>query len=71
MSGTNQMELGLTIPLQRHLHAKALPYGQEPNRRQFRNTHNPYLLPAPRTVLCFEKMLDNTQIRRYTEHCSH
>lgn len=33
MSGTNQMELGLTIPLQRHLHAKALPYGQELNRR--------------------------------------
>ncbi|MDE6591232.1 MAG: hypothetical protein K2K53_13000 [Oscillospiraceae bacterium] len=27
------MELGLTIPLQRHLHIKALPYGQEPNRR--------------------------------------
>ena len=33
MSGTNQMELGLTIPLQRHLHIKALPYGQEPDRR--------------------------------------
>ncbi len=33
MSGTNQMELGLTIPLQRDLHTKALPYGQEPNRR--------------------------------------
>lgn len=27
------MELGLTIPLQRHLHLKALPYGQEPDRR--------------------------------------
>lgn len=33
MSGTNRMELGLTIPLQRHLHVKALPYGQEPDRR--------------------------------------
>lgn len=30
---TNQTELGLTIPLQRHLHVKALPYGQEPDRR--------------------------------------
>lgn len=27
------MELGLTIPLQRHLGIKALPYGQEPDRR--------------------------------------
>ena len=27
------MELGLTIPLQRHLRVKALPCGQEPNRR--------------------------------------
>ncbi len=33
MHATNQMELGLTIPLQRHLHVKALPYGQEPDRR--------------------------------------
>ena len=33
MSGTNQIELGLTIPLQRHLRAKALPYGREPDRR--------------------------------------
>lgn len=33
MSGTNQIELGLTIPLQRHLRVKALPYGQEPDRR--------------------------------------
>lgn len=28
-----RMELGLTIPLQRHLKIKALPYGQEPDRR--------------------------------------
>ena len=27
------IELGLTIPLQRHLKIKTLPYGQEPNRR--------------------------------------
>lgn len=27
------IELGLTIPLQRHLKIKALPYGQEPGRR--------------------------------------
>ena len=27
------MELGLTIPLQRHLRVKALPCGQEPDRR--------------------------------------
>jgi len=27
------MELGLTIPLQRHLGIRALPYGQEPDRR--------------------------------------
>ena len=27
------MELGLTIPLQQRLRVKALPYGQEPNRR--------------------------------------
>ena len=27
------IELGLTIPLQRHLRIKALPYGQEPDRR--------------------------------------
>lgn len=33
MSGTNQIELGLTIPLQRRLHIKALPYGKEPDRR--------------------------------------
>ena len=33
MGGTNQIELGLTIPLQRRLHVKALPYGQEPDRR--------------------------------------
>lgn len=33
MRGINQMELGLTIPLQRHLHVKAPPYGQEPDRR--------------------------------------
>ena len=33
MSGTNQIELGLTIPLQRHLGIKALPYGKEPDCR--------------------------------------
>lgn len=33
MSGTNQIELGLTIPLQRHLGIKALFYGEEPDRR--------------------------------------
>ena len=33
MSGTNQIELGLTIPLQRHLGIKALPYGEESDRR--------------------------------------
>ena len=33
MSRNSPMELGLTIPLQRHLRVKALPYGQEPDRR--------------------------------------
>ena len=33
MSGANQIELGLTIPLQRHLGIKALPHGEEPDRR--------------------------------------
>lgn len=33
MSRNEPIELGLTIPLQRHLHIKALPYGQEPDRR--------------------------------------
>ena len=33
MKRSNAIELGLTIPLQRHLHIKTLPYGQESNRR--------------------------------------
>lgn len=33
MKRNNAIELGLTIPLQRHLHIKALPCSQEPNRR--------------------------------------
>lgn len=33
MNRSEPIELGLTIPLQRHLHVKALPYGQEPDRR--------------------------------------
>jgi len=33
MSRNEPIELGLTIPLQRHLNIKALPYGQEPDRR--------------------------------------
>ena len=33
MSGANQIELGLTIPLQRHLGIKALSYSEEPDRR--------------------------------------
>ena len=33
MSENKPTELGLTIPLQRHLRIKSLPYGQEPNRR--------------------------------------
>lgn len=33
MSGTNQIELGLTIPLQRHLGIKALSYSEEPDCR--------------------------------------
>lgn len=33
MSRSEPVELGLTIPLQRHLGIKALPYGQEPDRR--------------------------------------
>ena len=33
MSGTDEIELGLTIPLQRHLGIKALPYGEEQDRR--------------------------------------
>ena len=32
-SFSTPVELGLTIPLQRHLHIKALPYGGEPDRR--------------------------------------
>ena len=33
MKRSNAIELGLTIPLQRHLHIKVLPYPQEPDRR--------------------------------------
>lgn len=33
MGRSEPIELGLTIPLQRYLHIKALPYGQEPDRR--------------------------------------
>ena len=33
MNRSEPIELGLTIPLQRHLRIKALPYGQEPDRR--------------------------------------
>ena len=33
MKTRGAVELGLTIPLQRHLHIKALSYGQEPDRR--------------------------------------
>ncbi len=33
MKRSNAIELGLTIPLQRHLHIKALPCSQEPDRR--------------------------------------
>ena len=33
MTRSKPIELGLTIPLQRHLHIKTLPYGQEPDRR--------------------------------------
>ena len=33
MKRSNAIELGLTIPLQRYLHIKALPYSQEPDRR--------------------------------------
>lgn len=33
MKKDRAVELGLTIPLRRHLHIKALPCGQEPDRR--------------------------------------
>ena len=33
MSRNEPIELGLTIPLQRHLRVKVLPYAQEPDRR--------------------------------------
>ena len=33
MKARGAVELGLTIPLQRHLHIKALPYSQESDRR--------------------------------------
>lgn len=33
MGRSEPIELGLTIPLQRHLHIKAPPYSQEPDRR--------------------------------------
>ena len=39
MKRNNVIELGLTIPLQRHLHLKALPYTQEPDRRFYWDTH--------------------------------
>lgn len=32
MNGAKPTELGLTIPLQRHLGIKALPYGEVPDR---------------------------------------
>ena len=39
MKRNNEIELGLTIPLQRHLHIKALPCSQEPDRRFCWNLH--------------------------------
>ena len=39
MKRSNAIELGLTIPLQRHLHIKALPCSQEPDRRFCWNLH--------------------------------
>lgn len=33
MNGTEPIELGLTIPLQRHLGIKTLPYDEVPDRR--------------------------------------
>lgn len=33
MSRAEPIKLGLTTPLQRHIHIKALPYGEEPDRR--------------------------------------
>ena len=39
MKTDRAVELGLTIPLQRHLHIKTLPYGQEPDRRRCWDLH--------------------------------
>lgn len=39
MKARGAVELGLTIPLQRHLHIKALPCSQEPDRRFCWNLH--------------------------------
>ena len=47
MSRSEPIELGLTIPLQRHLHIKALPYGQEPDRRFCWDLHNITLRGRP------------------------
>ena len=39
MKSLKPIELGLTIPLQRYLYIKALPYPREPNRRFCWNLH--------------------------------
>lgn len=52
MNASARIELGLTIPLQRHLRIRALPRGQEPDRRFCWDLHvislrgRPSLLPV-------------------------
>lgn len=52
-----RIELGLTIPLQRHLGIKTLPYGQEPDRRFCWNLHVVPLRGRPSllAVHCFTR----------------
>ena len=46
-SFSTPVELGLTIPLQRHLGIKALPYGGEPDRRFCWDLHVIFLRGRP------------------------
>ena len=54
MSGANQIELGLTIPLQRHLGIKALSYSEEPDRRFCWDLH---VIPLRGGLPCWQSIV--------------
>lgn len=57
MENSSTIELGLTLPLQRHLGMGALPYGQEPDRRFCWDLHVIALRDRPSllAVHCFTR----------------